>query len=46
MTAVGAYDADAVYDAVAERHPKATIIIPPGASAVPSEAMTTRRDQQ
>jgi hypothetical protein len=45
MTADGAYDADAVYDAVAERHPEATMIIPPRPSAVPSETMTTPRDQ-
>ena len=29
MTADGAYDGKVAYDAVAERHPKATVIIPP-----------------
>ena len=38
MTAGGAYDGEAVYDAVAERHPGATVIIPPRATAVASGA--------
>jgi hypothetical protein len=33
MTADGAYDGAAVYDAVAERHPEAAVIIPPRATA-------------
>ena len=37
MTADGAYDGEAVYDAVAERHPEAAVIIPPRATAVPNE---------
>jgi transposase len=45
MTADGAYDGEAVYDAVAERHPEATVIIPPRATAIPSETMTTQRDR-
>jgi hypothetical protein len=37
MTADGAYDGETVYDAVAERHPEAAMIIPPRATAVPNE---------
>ena len=45
LTADGAYDGDAVYDAVADRHPGAEVIIPPRATAVPNETTTTQRDQ-
>ena len=45
MTADGAYDGEAVYDAVAERHPEAAMIIPPRATAVPNESTTTQRDR-
>ena len=45
MTADGAYDGEAVYDAVAERHPDAAVIIPPRATAVPNESTTTQRDR-
>lgn len=45
LTADGAYDREAVYDAVADRHPDAEVIIPPRATAVPNEIMTTQRDQ-
>jgi len=45
MTADGAYDGEAVYDAVAERHPEAAVIIPPRATALPSETATTQRDR-
>jgi len=45
MTADGAYDGEAVYDAVAERHPEAAVIIPPRATALPSETTTTQRDR-
>jgi transposase len=42
----GAYDGEAVYDAVAERHPEAAVIIPPRATAVPNETATpTQRDR-
>jgi hypothetical protein len=41
----GAYDGETVYDAVAERHPEAAVIIPPRATAVPNESMTTQRDR-
>jgi hypothetical protein len=45
MTADGAYDGEAVYDAVAERHPDAAVIIPPRVTAVPSETTATPRDK-
>jgi len=44
MTADGAYDGDAVYDAVLERYPEAAVVIPPRAAAIPSETTTTQRD--
>src|SRR5271167_4407274 len=44
MTADGAYDGEAVYDAVAERHPGAAVIIPPRAPAIANEAATSQRD--
>ena len=37
FTADGAYDRDDVYAAVAERHPEAAVLVPPRATAVPSE---------
>jgi transposase len=45
LTADGAYDGEAVYDAVAERHPQAAVIIPPRVTAVPSGTTATQRDQ-
>jgi hypothetical protein len=45
MTAHGAYDGEAVYKAVAERHPGAAVIIPPRATAVATGVTTTQRDQ-
>jgi transposase len=45
MTADGAYDGEAVYDAVAERHPSATVIIPPRATSVAGETTATQRDR-
>jgi hypothetical protein len=45
LTADGAYDGEAVYDAVADRHPGADVIIPPRATAVQSEITTTQRNQ-
>jgi len=45
LTADGAYDGDAVYDAVADRYPGAEVIIPPWATAVPNEITTTQRDR-
>ena len=44
LTADGAYDGEAVYDAVAERHPGAAVIIPPRATAIANEAATSQRD--
>src|SRR6202047_1891190 len=44
----GAYDQDRVYEAVAERHPDAAVIVPPRSTAVLSasaESAPTRRDQ-
>jgi transposase len=45
MTADGAYDGEAVYDAVAERHPQAAVIIPPRTTAIPNETTRTQRDR-
>jgi Transposase DDE domain len=45
VTADGAYDGEVVYDAVANRHPDAEIIILPRATAVPNETTTTQRDR-
>ncbi len=47
FTADGAYDQDGVSAAVAERHPAAAVIVPPRATAVPSETAEiapTQRD--
>ncbi len=47
FTGDGAYDQDRVYASVAERHPEAAVIVPPRASAVPSdtaEIAPTQRD--
>ncbi len=41
FTADGAYDRDDVYGEVAARHPGAAAIVPPRASAVPSDAAET-----
>ena len=41
FTGDGAYDQEGVYAGVAERHPDATIIVPPRSSAVPSETAGT-----
>jgi transposase len=45
LTADGAYDGEVVYDAVAERHPEAVVIIPPRVTAVASVTTATQRDQ-
>ncbi len=48
FTADGAYDWDSVYDEVAAHHPKAAVVVPPRANAVPSstaETMPTQRDR-
>jgi hypothetical protein len=44
LMADGAYDVEAVYDAVAERHPGAAVIIPPRATAIANEAATCQGD--
>ena len=46
LTADGAYDRDDVYAEVAARHPEAAVVIPPRASAVPSEAAETAPTQR
>jgi len=43
FTADGAYDQDGVYGEVAARHPEASVIVPPRASAVPSATAQTAR---
>jgi hypothetical protein len=45
LTADGAYDSEAIYDEVADRHPDTEVVIPPRATAVPNEITTTQRDQ-
>ena len=48
FTADGAYDQDRVYEAVAERHPDAAVIVPPRSTATLSASAgtaPTRRDQ-
>jgi hypothetical protein len=48
FTADGAYDQEGVAAAVAARHPKAAVIVPPRSTAVPSdtaETAPTQRDQ-
>jgi hypothetical protein len=45
VTADGAYDGEVVYDAVANRHPDAEIIIPPRTTAVLNETTMTQRDR-
>ncbi len=48
FTADGAYDQGGVYADVAERHPEADVVVPPRATAVPSdtaETAPTRRDR-
>src|SRR3954462_13059713 len=47
FTGDGAYDQDGVYTSVGERHPEAAVIVPPRATAVPSEtaeSAPTQRD--
>jgi transposase len=45
VTADGAYDGEPIYDAVAERHPEAAVIIPPRVTAVAGETTSTQRDR-
>jgi hypothetical protein len=44
VTADGAYDGQAAYDSVLQRHPAAAVIIPPRSTAVSSE-LATQRDE-
>ena len=46
FTGDGAYDQEGVYDAVAQRHPDAAVIIPPRSDAVLSETAATRPTQR
>ena len=46
FTGDGAYDRADVYDAVAERHPEAAVVVPPRKGAVPSEAAETAPTQR
>ena len=46
FTGDGAYDRDDVYGAVIERHPDATVVVPPRSTAVPSAAAETRPTQR
>lgn len=41
FTADGAYDQDGVYGEVTARYPKASVIVPPRSSAVPSDTAET-----
>ena len=48
FTGDGAYDQEGVYASVAERHPEVAVIVPPRATAVPSqtaESAPTQRDR-
>jgi hypothetical protein len=45
MTSNVAYDGEAVYDAVAERHPETVVIIPSRTTPVLNETTTTQRDR-
>jgi hypothetical protein len=44
MTGDGAYDGQAVYDAVTERHPEAAVIIRPRSTGVPGKTAISQRD--
>ena len=46
FTGDGAYDREDVYGAVAARHPDASVVVPPRASAVPSETAATAPTQR
>ena len=46
FTADGGYDQDRVYASVAERHPEAAVIVPPRATAVPSDTAATAPTQR
>src|SRR4051794_2367451 len=46
LTGDGAYDRGDVYDAVAERHPEAAVVVPPRKGAVPSAAAEAEPSQR
>ena len=46
FTGDGAYDQEGVYASVAERHPEAAVIVPPRATAVPSDTAETAPTQR
>jgi len=46
ITGDGGYDQDRVYNSVAERHPEATVVVPPRATAVPSDTAETAPTQR
>ena len=46
FTGDGGYDQDRVYASVAERYPKAAVIVPPRATAVPSDTAKTAPTQR
>jgi Transposase DDE domain len=46
FTGDGAYDQDGVYASVSERHPEAAVIVPPRATAVPSQTAASEPTQR
>ena len=46
FTGDGAYDQDRVYASVTQRHPEATVVVPPRSTAVPSDAAETAPTQR
>ncbi len=46
FTGDGGYDQDRVYDSVAQRHPEAAVVVPPRATAVPSDTAETAPTQR
>src|SRR5215218_7196184 len=46
VTGDGAYDQDGVYTSVSERHPDAAVIVPPRATAVPSQTAASEPTQR
>jgi len=46
FTGDGGYDQDRVYDSVAQRHPQAAVVVPPRATAVPSDTAETTPTQR
>jgi hypothetical protein len=46
LTGDGVYDQESVYSGVAERHPEASVIVPPRSTAVPSDTAETAPTQR